>query len=250
MNLLHSKRVFGYLSKHLVCRVPLQEKRVAFTFDDGPNPSVTPRLLELLARHRARATFFLIGRNVERYPELAADIAARGHEIGNHTMNHVLLPILPRAMMLREMEGASRAIHAATGRRPQLFRPPMGWFSRSMLHTLAESGYRGVLGDVYPQDVNRPGVGTITERVLGRIAPGSIVILHDGSILGPADRSQAVDALETILDRLSAQSFAFDTVTGLLEAASREAERAQVGSRTAIAANPSLPAPTDSERGA
>jgi peptidoglycan/xylan/chitin deacetylase (PgdA/CDA1 family) len=217
LNLLHSKRVFGYLSKHLVCRVPLREKRVAFTFDDGPNPAVTPRLLELLARHRARATFFLIGRNVARYPELAADIAARGHEIGNHTMNHVLLPILPRAMMLREMEGASRAIHAATGRRPELFRPPMGWFSRSMLHTLAGSGYRGVLGDVYPQDVNRPG------------APGSIVILHDGSILGPADRSQSVDALETILERLAGESFAFDTVSGLLEASAREAEAAASG---------------------
>jgi peptidoglycan/xylan/chitin deacetylase (PgdA/CDA1 family) len=224
MNLLHSRRVFGYISQHLICNAPLRSKRVAFTFDDGPNPHVTPRLLDLLAHHRARATFFLIGRNVERHPTLAAEIAARGHEIGNHSHNHLLLPVLPRAMMLREMERASRAIHAATGQRPQLFRPPMGWFSRNMLHTLSTHGYRPVLGDVYPQDCNRPGVDAIVDRVLTRVAPGSIVILHDGSINGASDRQQCVDAMQTILARLSDQDYSFDTVTDLLAAAARENE--------------------------
>jgi peptidoglycan/xylan/chitin deacetylase (PgdA/CDA1 family) len=96
VNLLHSRHVFRYISRHLICNVPLREKKVAFTFDDGPNPDLTPRLLDLLDSHAARATFFLIGRNVERYPRLAAEIAARGHEIGNHTQNHLLLPVLPR----------------------------------------------------------------------------------------------------------------------------------------------------------
>jgi peptidoglycan/xylan/chitin deacetylase (PgdA/CDA1 family) len=226
VNLLHSRRVFGYISQHLVCSARVRAKQVAFTFDDGPNPAVTPRLLDLLDAHGARSTFFLIGRNVERYPKLAADIAARGHEIGNHSYNHLLLPILPRPMMLREMERASHAIQAATGQRPQLFRPPMGWFNRGMLHTLAARGYRPILGNVYPQDCSRPGADVIAERVLRWIGPGSIVILHDGSVTGPADRHQSVDALETVLPRLRDEQYRFATVTQLLEAEAREAGEA------------------------
>jgi len=222
VNLLHSRRVLRYVSQHLVCNVPLREKKVAFTFDDGPNPDLTPRLLDLLDNHAARATFFLIGRNVERYPRLAGEIAARGHEIGNHTQNHLLLPVLPRTMMLREMERASRAIQGATGQWPELFRPPMGWFNRSMLFTLAEHGYRPILGNVYPQDCSRPGTGVIVDRVLQRVTPGSIVILHDGSAAGTADRSQGIEALQTILPQLQARDYSFTTITGLLESAANE----------------------------
>ena len=226
MNLLHSKRVFDYVSQHLVCSVPLRERRVAFTFDDGPNPAATPRLLNLLDSHRVKATFFLVGKNVARHPRLAAEIAARGHEIGNHTQNHVLLPILPRAMLLRELDRAAHVIHAATGRRPHLFRPPMGWFSRTMLRTLGERGYRPILGDVYPQDVTRPGSAVIVQRVLERIGPGSIVILHDGYTHGVADRSQSVDAVETLLERLHQQKYRLCTVSQLMAAGESEAGRA------------------------
>lgn len=223
VNLLHSRRVFGYVSQHLVCRVPLRHKQIALTFDDGPNPAVTPRLLDLLQAHGARATFFLIGRNAMRYPRLAAEIAARGHEIGNHTHDHVVLPVLPRRVLWQQMERAGQAIHAATGQRPHLFRPPMGWFSRSMLHLLAERGYLPVLGDVYPQDTARPGVPVLVGRVLERVQPGSIVILHDGSVLGEVDRHQMVDALEAILPQLRAGGYALGTVSELLAAAEHEA---------------------------
>jgi peptidoglycan/xylan/chitin deacetylase (PgdA/CDA1 family) len=222
VNLLHSQRVFTYVSQHLVCSVPMRQRRVAFTFDDGPNPQATPRLLDVLARHDVQATFFLVGRNVARHPHLAAEIAARGHEIGNHTQNHMLMPVLPLGVMLREMERASRAIHAATGQRPHLFRPPMGWFSRTMLRSLGERGYRPVLGDVYPQDCTRPGRDVIVQRVLERIGPGSIVILHDGVVHGAADRLQSVEAVEVLLDELRARQYSFGTVSQLLEAGERE----------------------------
>jgi peptidoglycan/xylan/chitin deacetylase (PgdA/CDA1 family) len=221
VNPLHSRRVFDYVSRHLVCKVPLRERRIALTFDDGPNPQLTPRLLRLLDVHGARATFFLIGRHVERWPHLAAEIARGGHEIGNHSQNHLLLPLLPRQMLLREMRRADSAIHAATGLRPQLFRPPMGWFNRRMLRTLAEHGYRAVLGDVYPQDTQRPGITTIVDRVLARVAPGSIVILHDGSLLR-ADRTQSIDAIEAILPRLRDDGWVLGTVSELLAAAASE----------------------------
>jgi peptidoglycan/xylan/chitin deacetylase (PgdA/CDA1 family) len=229
VNPLHSRRVFDYVSRHLVCKVPLRERRIALTFDDGPNPHLTPRLLHLLDAHSARATFFLIGRNVERWPHLAAEIVRRGHEIGNHSQNHLLLPLLPRRMLLREMRRADSAIHAATGLRPRLFRPPMGWFNRSMLRTLAEHGYRPVLGDVYPQDTQRPGIAAIVDRVLVRIAPGSIVILHDGSLMR-ADRTQSIDAIEAILPRLRAEGWTLGTVSELLAAAAHESNDAEPAS--------------------
>jgi peptidoglycan/xylan/chitin deacetylase (PgdA/CDA1 family) len=238
VNLLHSRRIFDYVSQHLVCSVPLSARQIALTFDDGPNPDATPRLLRLLDAHGTRATFFLVGRNVDRYPALAADIAARGHEIGNHTQNHLLLPVLPRTMMLREMDRAGRAIQAATGQVPTLFRPPMGWFSRGMLHVLAERGYRPVLGDVYPQDCQRPGSRVIARRVLDRVGPGSIVILHDGSTSGAANRRQSVDAVETILPRLRARGYEMTTVSQLISAAAREAS---AGAATGGASEAALP---------
>jgi peptidoglycan-N-acetylglucosamine deacetylase len=223
VNLLHSRRVFGYVSQHLVCRVPVRENRIALTFDDGPNPAVTPRLLDLLAAHGARATFFLIGRNAARYPQLAAQILAQGHEIGNHTQDHIVLPMLPRRILCQQLDRAGDAIHAATGHRPYLFRPPLGWFSRSMLHVLAVRGYVPVLGDVYPQDTMRPGAAVLVRRILARVRAGSIVILHDGSSSGWMDRHQAVDALETLLPRWRAENCALGTVGELLAAAAREA---------------------------
>jgi peptidoglycan-N-acetylglucosamine deacetylase len=219
VNLLHSQRVFGFVSRHLVCRVPVREKRLALTFDDGPNPAVTPRLLDLLQACGARATFFLIGRNAARYPSLAAEIVRRGHEIGNHTHDHIPLPILPRALQVRQMDRAAAAMEAATGQQPRLVRPPMGWFNRSVLHMLAERGDVPVLGDVYPQDTTNPGAAVLVQRILARVGPGSIVILHDGSVLGAIDRHQAVDALETLLPHLLDDGYTLGTVGELLAAA-------------------------------
>lgn len=218
MNLLHSKRVFDYVSRHIVCSVPVRERRIALTFDDGPSPKSTLRLLHLLSRYSMHATFFLVGRNVERYPGITRQIAEEGHEIGNHSYSHSLLPLLPRRLLLREMDRATAAIQHVTGQRPRLFRPPMGWFSRSMLRTLAEHGYRAVLGDVYPQDCNRPGSGVILRRVLERVGPGSIVILHDGSVSGHADRRQSIDAVEGLARHLRALRYEIGTVSQLLHA--------------------------------
>ena len=223
MNLLHHHRVQGFVARHLVCSVPMRARSVAFTFDDGPNPAATPRLLQLLEKHDVRATFFLLGRNVERYPDLTGEIAARGHEIGNHTHNHAWLPLLPRRLLLREMDRASNAIHAATGCRPTLFRPPMGWFNRSMLRTLAAHGYRGVLGDVYPQDAHGPSSQLIVERVMQRIRPGSIVILHDGIAFRRTSREPSLAAVDTLVGRLHGRGYDVCTVGELIARGETEA---------------------------
>ncbi len=227
MNLLHHHRVQGYVARHLVCSVPMRARSIAFTFDDGPNPAVTPGLLDVLERHRAQATFFLLGRSVERHPDLVREIAARGHEIGNHTHTHAWLPLLPRRMLVREMERAAAAIHAATGRRPNLFRPPMGWFNRSMLRTLASHGYRGVLGDVYPQDAHGPTTAVIVKRVLHRVRPGSIIIMHDGVVFGRASREPSLAAVDLLLANLRERGFEFCTVSELIARGESEAQSEQ-----------------------
>ena len=223
MNLLHSPRVFAFVSRHLLCSVPTRERRIALTFDDGPNPKATPRLLRLLAAARIKATFFLLGRNVLRFPHLAAEIAAAGHEIGNHTYSHLLLPVLPHKLLRRELERAGHLIEAATGHVPRLVRPPMGWFNGTVLRTLGELGYQPVLGDVYPQDTTRPGAREIARRIVTRARPGSIVIMHDGVPYGQADRSQSVEATQMVIDALQKKSFRFDTVSTLLAQARGEA---------------------------
>jgi peptidoglycan/xylan/chitin deacetylase (PgdA/CDA1 family) len=246
VNLLHSRRVFGFVSRHLVCRVPMREKRIALTFDDGPNPAVTPRLLEFLQAVGVHATFVLVGRNAARYSSVAADVARRGHEIGNHTHDHIPLPILPRAMQVRQIERAAQAIEGATGHQPRLFRPPMGWFNRSVLHVLAERGDVPVLGDVYPQDTTCPGAAVLVERILARVGPGSIVILHDGSVLGAVDRHQAVDALETLVPRLLDDGYTLGTVGELLAAAEPATSPCAPGAGAAAAGTCKVPAATRS----
>jgi peptidoglycan-N-acetylglucosamine deacetylase len=223
LNLLYKRRVFDYISRHMLCSVPIREPRVALTFDDGPNPRETPRLLRLLESLQVQATFFLVGRHVKRYPSLAAEIASCGHEIGNHTHNHVAIPFLPRHLLLHELDGASRRIQAATGHWPRLFRPPLGWFSRTALGTLAQRGYRPVLGDVYPQDCKRGGAQRIAQHVIDRVQPGSIVILHDGVAFGRGDRSQSTDAVAMVVENLRRRSFDIGSVGHLLERAGREA---------------------------
>jgi len=226
LNLLYSRRVFDYISRHMLCSVPIREPHVALTFDDGPNPRETPRLLRLLESLQVQATFFLVGRHVHRHPNLAAEIAAGGHEIGNHTHHHVALPFLPGRLLLRELDGASRRIHSATGHWPRLFRPPLGWFNRSTLRKLEQHGYRPVLGDVYPQDCKRPGAPVIARRVVERVRPGSIVILHDGVAFGRSDRSQSTDAVAMVVESLRDKSYRVGTVGRLLEHARQESARA------------------------
>jgi peptidoglycan/xylan/chitin deacetylase (PgdA/CDA1 family) len=207
--------------------------RIALTFDDGPNPAVTPRLLGLLERRQVRATFFLIGRHVRACPELAREIAARGHTLGNHTETHPSLLWLSAARILDELHRCQDAVAAATGRAPRWFRPPYGYRGpqldgawRSLLRTPAESGlpkpecvteaeatppvmwsvsacdWRVETGDGRSRE---EALARNATRVVERLRPvrgGDIVLLHDGAprALG-ADRLATLAALEFWLPR-------------------------------------------------
>jgi peptidoglycan/xylan/chitin deacetylase (PgdA/CDA1 family) len=197
-------RVLGWLDRNFLCEVSTAARLVALTFDDGPDPGLTPRVLELLARGGHTATFFCIGRNAERHPEVVAAAAGAGHEIANHTYAHPPLPLVSRRRLLEEVRRAEWILTALTGVRPVHFRPPMGWATPGILRQVAREGYRAVLGTIYPADPRAPDAETIVERTIGRLAPGRIVILHDGSSRG-RPREKTLEALPVILTQLEAR---------------------------------------------
>ena len=208
---------YGHLiSNRVVWSVDTDEKVAAFTFDDGPNEIYTPQLLDILAQKELKATFFLLGKHVEKYPEIVKRIHSEGHEIGNHSFNHSLLLLYTKSYVKRQIESTSALIEKTVGLTPSYFRPPMGLFTPSMLDAVSESGMTAVVGEVYPRDPYRPGTDKIVERVLSRIKPGSIVILHDSGTFGKVDRSQTVAAVSILIDRLSDQGYRFLTVGELL----------------------------------
>jgi peptidoglycan/xylan/chitin deacetylase (PgdA/CDA1 family) len=218
MTILHTPRFSGWARGHLLCRVEDVTDRFALTFDDGPSESATPRILDLLARFGDRATFFTVAGNAGRRPDLLRRMVAEGHEVALHGDLHWPLPLLPPGLIRRELERSAAAVSRATGLRARHYRPPFGFMLPSQARFVAGLGYRSVLGDVYPEDPHRPGTERIVQRVLARLQPGSIVILHDGSPLGEPDRSQTVAALDMILRSSHARGWRSVTVAELLAA--------------------------------
>lgn len=178
----------------------LGAKTLALTFDDGPNPAITPRLLDLLDQYRVSATFFLVGRHVRACPELAREMAARGHSLGNHTDTHPNLIWLSRTRIAEELERCRESIAAATGSDAvRWMRPPYGFRGPQLDAVVRQQGYRGVVMwtviacDWKPQPASR-----LIER-LRRVVRGDIVVLHDGWL--GADRRHVLGALEYWLPR-------------------------------------------------
>ncbi len=215
-SLIDLKAGRSFLSRNFLMSINTNEKRIALTFDDGPNPRNTPKLLDLLASKEIPATFFLVGRNIRRYPEIAREIFAAGHDLGNHTFHHVPLPLLPGRLVCRELKKTSEAIAGITGSNPRFVRPPMGWFTNRILEIFRERTLYPVLGNIYPRDSIRPGVETIVQRVLERVEPGSIVILHDGGWRAGVDRGQTIEAVDRITDQLGVMGYGFDLLGDLL----------------------------------
>lgn len=182
----------------------------ALTFDDGPSPD-TARILDILKEKKVKATFFLCGAAVERYPELARRIVAEGHELGNHTYSHPYLHLKSRAAIAAEIDRAQDVIERVTGVRPAYFRPPHGvrWFT--LWPVLRERGMTLALWNSFPTEGASPA-GEIVERAMARLVPGSIILLHDGREAKPAGqdlRPATVEALPRIIDGARSKGLRF-----------------------------------------
>jgi len=219
MTMLHRARFSSWARGHLLCRVDDVGGRFALTFDDGPSLNTTPRLLDVLARHHAQATFFLLAPNVRRAPHVMRRLVEEGHELAVHGNRHWPMALLPPRILRTEIEKCARAIFDTTGVQARFFRPPFGFMTPAQSVFVRHLGYKPVLGDVYPEDPRRPGTERIVSRVLRRLRAGSIVILHDGSPLGERDRGQTVDAVDVILAQAAGLGLAAVSVAALLDAA-------------------------------
>lgn len=194
---------------------PADRREVALTFDDGPAPA-TPEILDILAAHGASATFFFCGANVRRMPETARQVAAAGHEIGNHSDSHPLLCFRSARFMEDELRRAQETIRAHTGQTPRWFRAPYGvrWFGlRGVQERL---GLTGVMWTVIGRDWTLPGEA-VARRVLRGARPGAIICLHDGRELSASPAAATVEALRLILPSLSAQGYRFVTLSQMFK---------------------------------
>jgi peptidoglycan-N-acetylglucosamine deacetylase len=199
-------------------RGPRARRAIALTFDDGPSES-TPAILKILARHGVPATFFQIGANVDRLPAIAREVAAAGHEIGNHSYSHPLFCFKSAAFMEQELRRAQETIEQRAGARPTRFRPPFGarWFG--LAGAQASAGVAGVMWTVIGRDWKLPS-GAIVERVAARVSNGAIVCLHDGRELRPnPDAGATVEAVRRLVPTLLERGYKFQTVSGLLNPA-------------------------------
>jgi peptidoglycan/xylan/chitin deacetylase (PgdA/CDA1 family) len=188
---------------------------VAITFDDGPHPQGTPAVLEALARAGATATFFLVGEQVERFPGLAAEIAAAGHEIALHGYRHALLLRRSPRGLADDLDRAAIVIGEATGRAPAAYRPPYGVFSSHALRLVRLRGWSPLLWSHWGHDW---GANDRPERIVARatlgLTPGDVVLLHDADHYGaPGSWRQTVAALPSILDAVAVIGAPCVTVT-------------------------------------
>lgn len=183
---------------------------IAMTYDDGPHPQNTPRLLDMLRDRNIKATFYVIGRSVNNYPHIVRRIVAEGHEIGNHTWTHRKLTALSDASVRKELNSTRDAIVAASGVKPRTMRPPYGALRQNQRAWIyKEYGYPTILWNVDPEDWKRPGLSVVTSRIVNGTRNGSIVLAHDL-------HKPTVDAMPATLDGLLRKGFKFVTVSQLL----------------------------------
>jgi peptidoglycan/xylan/chitin deacetylase (PgdA/CDA1 family) len=208
-----NSRLFG----PVISRGARAGRSAYLTFDDGPNPGTTPRVLDILAQENVAATFFMVGAHVERYPDIARRVVAAGHEVGNHTQHHVKLHRRGPARIRRELAEAHRAIHEHTGATPRLFRAPHGYRNPFVTPAALRHGYTVCGWTFGVWDSARPGADEIRRRTRVKLVPGAIILLHDGDGYDPAgDRTQTADALPGIIRDARAAGYAFRPLAELV----------------------------------
>lgn len=189
-------------------------KWIALTFDDGPHPQYTPRILSILKEHNVRATFFVVGKMAEKYPDLLRQQAEAGHSIGNHTYHHVNLTRIPPADVAAEIKACGEVIQSITGKTPHLFRPPGGDYDRNVAEVAEALGYWIVLWTDDPGDYAKPPEKELRQKLFSRLGNGGIILLHDGI-------AETLDLLPDLIGYLKSHGYELVTIDDMLPTAPR-----------------------------
>ncbi len=197
-----------------------EEKVVALTFDDGPSPVWTPQILDVLNKAGIKATFFMLGDHVLKYPDVAKRVAGEGHEIGNHTQDHHVLIYYTPEELEKEIKDAEDSIRKVTGVTTNYFRPPKAWVTDKEKKKIKEMGYKTILWSLNSKDWVTFDDKYIIKYIMRNVRPGDIILFHDSggtfSTEG-GDRHETVLAVKRLAEKLKENGYRFVTITELLE---------------------------------
>ncbi|MBP2651072.1 MAG: polysaccharide deacetylase [Firmicutes bacterium] len=197
--------------------VKTSRKVVALTFDDGPYPPYTGQILDVLREEQVSATFFVVGKNAEKYPDLVRRIVNEGHQVGNHTYSHMDLLKADSKTIAQEVDRTSAIISDITGKETRLVRPPHGFRDAVVMEMMTKRNLSVVEWSIASRDWTNPGVDEIVNRTLSKIKNGSIILLHDGDgTAQAASREETVAAARRIIDELKNQGYIFVTVSEIV----------------------------------
>ncbi len=203
-----------------IYRAGVEGKAVALTFDDGPSPEWTPQVLDALKQAGVKATFFMIGEYVEKYPEIAKRVVREGHEIGNHTYDHHVLIYYTMDELEREILAAEGAIKRVAGIKTIYFRPPKAWITAAEKKKIKEMGYKVVLWTLNSKDWVTFDDKYIIRYLMHRVRPGDIILFHDGGGVFSTeggDRSETVNTIPRLVEKLKDRGYRCVTISELLK---------------------------------
>ncbi|MDD5595282.1 MAG: polysaccharide deacetylase family protein [Candidatus Omnitrophica bacterium] len=203
-----------------VYRVPESQKLVAITFDDGPSPVWTPKILDALQRAGVKATFFMIGEHVLKYPEIAKRVVKEGHEIGNHSFDHHVLLYYTMEELEQEVNSGEDAIRKVTGVTTHYFRPPKAWLTAAEKKKLKEMGYEVILWSLNSKDWVTFDDKYIIRYLVRHVRPGDIILFHDsGGVFNTegGSRHETVLTIPKLVEKLQDRGYKFVTISQLLD---------------------------------
>jgi peptidoglycan-N-acetylglucosamine deacetylase len=198
-----SVRISSGFYLQVLCKGTVKEKVVALTFDDGPDPVITPRVLEILEKHQIPATFFVIGRKAKNQEDLIRLIISKGHNIGNHSFSHhFLFDLFKRKNMEQDLVKAEMIIKDLSGKKPLLFRPPYGVTNPVLAKVVKRLGYQVIGWSIRSFDTTKKDAQKVTKRVIKGLHPGAVILMHDAQAVAPK-------ALENIIIKAKEQGYRF-----------------------------------------
>ncbi len=211
---------FGY-NPHVIRSGSKNNKKIALTFDDGPDPNYTPGILDILKKENIKATFFIVGKKIEAYPELTERIVKEGHDFGSHTFNHKNLILAKATTVLNELSKTDWAIWKKTGKRPLYFRPPFGLYNPRVNRVASGFGYKIILWTLSSEDWRGLSVKKIAKRIISKVRPGNIILFHDSTFYNLYNKKNKdyniIEAMSEIIKKLKDQGFKLVTISELLK---------------------------------